>query len=100
MPVVDLLQRSAETVRVVPGPFPASSAEEVGTLLTWLETPGTRLVRMHGDWSCPIAGAGRPNRLDGTEAGHDRPRGIAGTSRRRGGTPSPVLAAAVARDPA
>ena len=67
MPVVDLLQRSAETVRPGPGPLPASSAEEVGTLLSWLEAPGARLVRMDGDWYCPIAGAGRPNRLD--EAG-------------------------------
>ena len=59
MPIVDLLVASAETVLPRPGPLPAASAEEASTLLSWLETPGVRLVRLDGEWSSPIAGAGR-----------------------------------------
>ncbi len=59
MPVIDLLIASAETVIPGSGPLPASGAEEVGTLLRWLEAPGVRLVRLDGEWSSPIGGAGR-----------------------------------------
>jgi DNA polymerase-3 subunit epsilon len=59
MPVVDVLVASAETVHPVPGPLPGASAEEVGTVLRWLDTPGVRLVRLDGEWSSPIAAAAR-----------------------------------------
>lgn len=59
MPVIDLLVASAETVIPGAGPLPASGAEEVATLLRWLEEPGVRLVRLDGEWSSPIGGAGR-----------------------------------------
>ncbi len=48
MPVVELLVASAETV--LPGP--GAAARRVGrggaTLLRWVETPGSRLVRIPG----------------------------------------------------
>lgn len=59
MPVVDLLTASAETVIPGPGPLPGASAEETGTLLRWVERPGTRLVHSTGPWSSPARGAGR-----------------------------------------
>jgi DNA polymerase-3 subunit epsilon len=59
LPVVDLLVASAETVLPGSGPLPAAGAEEVATLLRWLETPGVRLVRLDGEWCSPIGGAGR-----------------------------------------
>ena len=27
-------------------------------MLRWLEAPGTRLVTMEGEWTCPVGGAG------------------------------------------
>ena len=59
MPVIDLLQASAEVVVAGPGPLPAASAEETTTLLRWVEQPGTRLVRSTTPWSSPVRGAGR-----------------------------------------
>jgi DNA polymerase-3 subunit epsilon len=59
MPVVDALVLAAETVRPGPGPLPGASAEETGTVLSWLVGGGTRLVRSSGAWSCPVGGAGR-----------------------------------------
>ena len=59
MPVVDGLVAAAETVRPGPGPLPGASAEETSTVLTWLVSGGTRLVRTSDAWSCPVAGAGR-----------------------------------------
>ncbi len=59
MPVIDLLVASAETVIPGSGPLPAAGAEEVGTLLRWLEAPGVRLVQLDGEWASPIGGAGR-----------------------------------------
>lgn len=59
MPVVDLLVASAETVRPAVGPLPGASAEETGTVLRWLDQPGTRLVSSAAPWMSPAGGAGR-----------------------------------------
>ncbi len=63
MPVIEWLIASAETVQPGlgssrAGPLPAASAEETATLARWLETAGVRLVRIAGEWSSPIGGAG------------------------------------------
>jgi len=41
---------------VLPGPhgLPAGSVEEAERIADWLETPGTRLIEMDGDWSWPV----------------------------------------------
>ena len=57
-PYVDGLLATAETVLVGPGPLPAATAEEVECVLRWLETPGTRLVRLQGTFASPAFGAG------------------------------------------
>jgi len=57
-PYVDALIATAETVRPVPGPLPAAHAEEVECVLRWLESPGTRLVRLTGTFASPARGAG------------------------------------------
>lgn len=49
------LRATAETV--IPSPAPAASAEETERILTWLETPGTRVVHVEGEWSYPINSA-------------------------------------------
>ncbi len=72
MPVVDLLVAAAETVLPGPGPLAAATADEVTTIARWLESPGVRLVRLDGQWSCPIAGAGR-HRWALTATDGDRP---------------------------
>ncbi|MCL2543228.1 MAG: endonuclease, partial [Nocardioidaceae bacterium] len=56
---VALLRASAETVIPAAGPVPAASAEESERILRWLELPGVRLVDVEGEWTCPLAGAGR-----------------------------------------
>jgi DNA polymerase-3 subunit epsilon len=58
MRAVDLLVAAAETVRPSPGPLPGASAEETSTILSWLERPGTRLVRSTQGWTGPASGAG------------------------------------------
>jgi DNA polymerase III subunit epsilon len=58
-PYIDATVAAAETVTPGPGPTPAASAEETERILDWLEQPGTRLVDVAGEWSCPAAGAGR-----------------------------------------
>jgi len=58
-PYIDAAVATAETVTPGPGPTPAASAEETECILRWLERPGTRLVQIEGEWSCPIGGAGR-----------------------------------------
>jgi DNA polymerase-3 subunit epsilon len=57
-PYVDALLASAARVTPGPGPLPASTAEEVGCVLRWLEQPGTRLVRLQGTYASPAFGAG------------------------------------------
>lgn len=49
------LRASAETV--ISSSAPAASAEETERILTWLETPGTRVVHVEGEWSYPINSA-------------------------------------------
>jgi DNA polymerase-3 subunit epsilon len=56
---VEQLRSCAETVRPAPGPTPAATAEESELVLRWLEKDGVRLVDVDGEWTCPIAGAGR-----------------------------------------
>jgi DNA polymerase III subunit epsilon len=60
-PALDSLVATAETVRGGPGPTPAASAEETELILSFLETPDTRLVDVSADtsWSCPVGGAER-----------------------------------------
>ena len=59
MPIVAWLTASAETVEPTLGPLPGASAEETGTLLRWVEQPGTRLVTSTAPWHSPARGAGR-----------------------------------------
>lgn len=56
---VDLLRTSSETVAPGLGPTPAATAEETEKVLAWLESDGVRLVRVEGEWSCPVRGASR-----------------------------------------
>ncbi|GAB3858641.1 DEDD exonuclease domain-containing protein [Nocardioides maradonensis] len=56
---VEGLRASADTVLPAAGPIPAASAEESERILRWLEMPGVRLVEVDGEWTCPLAGAGR-----------------------------------------
>jgi DNA-binding Lrp family transcriptional regulator len=57
-PYVDALLATAETVVTGPGPLPSATAEEVECVLRWLETSGTRLVRLRGTFASPAQGAG------------------------------------------
>ena len=60
MPVVEADGRlRGDGVSRAPARCPGASAEETGTLLRWIERPGTRLVRSTAPWSSPAAGAGR-----------------------------------------
>ncbi len=58
-PYVEALVATAETVLPGAGPLPASTAEEVGCLLRWLDADGVRLVRLEGTLASPAFGAGR-----------------------------------------
>ena len=58
-PYVDALLATAETILPDAGPLPATTAEEVGCVLRWLDRPGVRLVRLDGTFSSPAHGAGR-----------------------------------------
>ena len=60
---VDGLRASAETVRPGPGPTPSATPEETEKILRWLEADGVRLVRVDGEWSCPVGGAARHLRV-------------------------------------
>lgn len=59
---------------VLPGPhgLPAGTVEEAERIADWLETPGTRLIEIDGDWSWPVfAGvddASTPQLIWGREA--------------------------------
>lgn len=58
LPTIDALRMSAEVVPV-PGPTGlAAHPQESELILDWLETPGVRLVDLHGEWTCPVGGAG------------------------------------------
>jgi DNA polymerase-3 subunit epsilon len=56
---VEGLRLSSETVSRGLGPTPAATAEETEKVLRWLESPGVRLIRVDGDWVCPVRGASR-----------------------------------------
>lgn len=56
---VDRLRAGAETVLPAIGPLPAATAEESERILRWLERSGVRLIDIEGEWTCPVAGAGR-----------------------------------------
>ncbi|WP_249423738.1 DEDD exonuclease domain-containing protein [Nocardioides coralli] len=56
---VDALRAGAETTRAHAGPVPAATAEESERILRWIEQPGVRLIDVQGEWSSPVAGAGR-----------------------------------------
>jgi DNA polymerase-3 subunit epsilon len=58
-PHVEALVATAETVTPGPGPTPCATSEEMQAILRWLATPGTRLVRVEGEWSSPAFGAAR-----------------------------------------
>ncbi|CAM01008.1 DNA polymerase-3 subunit epsilon [Saccharopolyspora erythraea NRRL 2338] len=58
MPVVDLLQASAETVTEGAGPLRGASPDEVRVVHRWLTTGGTRMVRCSQPWVEPARGAG------------------------------------------
>ncbi|MGH8966049.1 MAG: DEDD exonuclease domain-containing protein, partial [Actinomycetes bacterium] len=60
---VQTLCASAESVAPGPGPTPAATAEETEKILRWLESDGVRLVRVEGDWTCPIGGATKHLRI-------------------------------------
>ncbi|HEU0129590.1 MAG TPA: DEDD exonuclease domain-containing protein [Mycobacteriales bacterium] len=62
-PHVDALVATAETVTPGPGPTPCATSEEMQAVLRWLGTPGTRLVRVDGEWASPARGAARLLRL-------------------------------------
>ncbi len=87
---VEAMLATAATVLPGTGPLPAATAEETETILRWLEQAGTRLIRLDGEWSSPLHGAGRWQAwLAAADAGrratsaeHDRPRGTNVTRRR------------------
>jgi DNA polymerase-3 subunit epsilon len=60
MPYVEALLATAETVLPGIGPTPCATAEETERVLSWLERPATRMVRVTApSWSCPAQGAER-----------------------------------------
>ncbi|WP_392425873.1 DEDD exonuclease domain-containing protein [Barrientosiimonas humi] len=82
MLTVEAVRASAEVVAPPTGPVPAALPEETEKILRWLETPGTRLVSLDGEWTCPVNGAGRSRdrleplvRSQEQVAGFDEPRG-------------------------
>ena len=52
------LVATAESVLPGLGPLPCATAGETERVLRWLEEPGTRLVELDGEWTCPARGAG------------------------------------------
>jgi DNA polymerase-3 subunit epsilon len=58
VPFIEALRATAEHVPAPAPPAPAAHPEETERILRWLESPGVRLVEVHGTWSCPLHGAG------------------------------------------
>src|SRR5690606_22994613 len=58
MPYIDALRATAEVVQQPTAPNSAAHPEETELVLRWLETAGTRLVTIDGEWTCPVGGAG------------------------------------------
>jgi DNA polymerase III subunit epsilon len=57
MPVVDAITAGAETVLPGDGPLRGAPAEEVATVLRWLDRDGTRMVRCARPWTEPARAA-------------------------------------------
>lgn len=57
MPYVTALRASAEVVSAPTGPGTSALPAETELVLRWLETEGTRLVDIDGEWTCPVGGA-------------------------------------------
>ncbi len=57
MPYVAALRETAEVV-ITDDTGAAALPEETELVLGWLEKPGTRLVDLQGEWTCPVDGAG------------------------------------------
>ncbi|HKJ12095.1 MAG TPA: DEDD exonuclease domain-containing protein [Ornithinimicrobium sp.] len=57
MPQIEALRRSAEAVPDPGAVGGAALPQESELILDWLETPGTRLVDVEGQWTCPVGGA-------------------------------------------
>ena len=59
MPYVSALRETAEVqIPDSSGLPPRALPEETELILRWLESPGTRLVDLDGEWTCPVGGAG------------------------------------------
>ncbi|MEO7078731.1 MAG: DEDD exonuclease domain-containing protein, partial [Rhodococcus sp. (in: high G+C Gram-positive bacteria)] len=58
-PYIDALVDTAEVVSPHLGRAPACHPEEADKILRWLESPDVRLVRIDGEWTCPVNGAGQ-----------------------------------------
>ena len=58
---VESLRATAEAVPPPVGPAPAAYPEETELVLRWLESPGVRIVRLDGEWTCPVGGARPPH---------------------------------------
>ena len=58
MPFIEAVRATAEVVPGPTSPAPAAYPEETELVLRWLDAPGTRLVAVDGEWTCPVGGAG------------------------------------------
>lgn len=58
LPYVTALRETAEVVITDDSVSTAALPEETELVLAWLEKPGTRLVDLQGEWTCPVDGAG------------------------------------------
>jgi DNA polymerase-3 subunit epsilon len=58
LPYIAALRQTAEVVLPDQEGATAALPEETELVLGWLEQPGTRLVDLQGEWTCPVDGAG------------------------------------------
>lgn len=65
------LTATAERVPAGIGPVPNATAEEGELILDWLTTPGTRLVEIEGEWTCPLRSAEAHTRMTHWAHGRD-----------------------------
>ncbi len=80
MPFVDALRETAEVVAAPTAPAPAAHPEETDKVLRWLERPGTRLVSLDGQWTCPVHGAASTiDRFEPLDRSHAETPGFAHT---------------------
>ncbi|MBD8077571.1 DEDD exonuclease domain-containing protein [Cellulosimicrobium arenosum] len=57
LPLVAALVATAEAVEPPVPPSPACHPHEAELVLSWLESPGVRLVELDGTWACPVRSA-------------------------------------------